>query len=98
MAAMEIGKTMFSFSGCVAGLALVVSPAFAGTVTCAGKVYHDVTYATLATPGYFAVVSLWVGEVKDEDATKRIGPKFTIVLNPDIMCELEDVTLHLVPE
>jgi hypothetical protein len=39
-----------------------------------------------------------VGEVRDETAIKRVGPKHTLILNPDIMCEFEDVKLHVVPE
>jgi hypothetical protein len=68
----------------------IASPAFAGTVVCAGKTYREITYAMIEQVGYTEVVRLWVGE-----ADKRGTPKFTIVLNAEMMCEMEDVNLHI---
>jgi hypothetical protein len=70
------------------GLCLTIQPANAGTVTCAGKAYKDITHAAIATPGYFVVVSLWVSD------EPRAKPKYTLILNSDSMCELEDVPLY----
>jgi hypothetical protein len=83
---------------CALGLMLIASPAFAGTATCAGKAYRDVTYATIEPVGNTEIVRLWVGEVTDDTVIKRIGPKHTLVLNSDVMCEFEDVSLHVVTE
>ena len=53
------------------------------------------TYAMIAPAGGYGIVSLWRGEVRDETAIKGISPKYTIILNSDITCELEDLQLHM---
>jgi hypothetical protein len=77
-------------------LTLCILPfaAHAGTVTCAGKSYKDITYAMFYGLGGFGVVSLWQGVVRDETAIKRAAPKYVIILNAEMTCELEDLQLH----
>ena len=84
----------------VMALALCLIPiaAHAGTVTCAGKTYKDITYAMIATAGGYGVVSLWKGEVRDETAIKQVNPKYTIILNSEVLCEFEDLQLHVATE
>jgi hypothetical protein len=79
----------------IALLAFLSSPAFAGTVTCAGKTYRDITYAQIEPVGYTEIVRLWVGEVIASAVRKRAPAKFTIVLNTEVICEMEDVELHV---
>jgi hypothetical protein len=67
-----------------------------GIVTCAGKTYRDVTYATIEPVGYTEVVRLWVGEVTDATVRRHhSAARFTIVLNNDAICEMEEVDLHV---
>jgi hypothetical protein len=76
-------------------LGLMSSPALAtGTATCAGKTYNDISYANIDWGGVFAVVSLWVAPVGDAATAKRATPKYTIVLNSDMSCEMHDIFLH----
>ena len=74
---------------------LIASPTHAdgGKAVCAGKTYEDVTYATVEDIGYFVVVKLWIGAV-NEHAALHTRPKFTIVMNSDMYCEMTDVWLH----
>ena len=82
--------------GAAAVLALCILPlaAHAGTATCAGKSYKDITYAMFSGLGGFGVVSLWQSVVRDETAIKQTNPKYTIILNTEMTCELEDLQLH----
>lgn len=75
---------------------LIASPTHAdgGKATCAGKTYLDITYATISELGYFAVVSLWLAPVSDAKAAKQTRPQFTIVMNSDMYCEMQDVWLR----
>ena len=74
---------------------LFTSPALSGTVTCAGKTYKDVTYANFKASGYFGIVSLWIGETRDETPNKTIAAKYTVIINTDTMCEFVDVQPHI---
>jgi hypothetical protein len=70
---------------------LLASPAIAGTATCAGKVYKGITRASITTPGNIAVVCLWTSD------EARAKPRWTLILNADAMCELEDLPLYGTP-
>lgn len=70
----------------------------AGTVTCAGKAYKDITYAALSTAAGSSIVTLWQGAVHEESAYKHITPKDTIILNSEMACEFEDLQLHIAGE
>ena len=70
----------------------------AGTVTCAGKAYKDITYAALSTAAGSSIVTLWQGAVHEEFAYKHITPKDTIILNSEMACEFEDLQLHIAGE
>jgi hypothetical protein len=77
----------------IAALCLA-SPAFAGTVVCAGKTYHDIKYATMMPSGYFAIVKLWTVAVHEYGE----GAKFSVIMNTETMCEFEDVPLRVLIE
>lgn len=81
----------------LAMLLATTTPAAAGTVTCAGKVYKDITYATITDISGIQLVRLWVVEVHNNTiAIMRSTPKWTITLNSEMMCEFEDVRVNIV--
>jgi hypothetical protein len=69
-------------------------PAYAGTVTCAGKTYKDINYATMMPSGYFAIVKLWTVAVHEYGE----GAKFSVIMNTETLCEFEDVPLRVLIE
>jgi hypothetical protein len=76
---------------------LLAVPAKAGTVTCAGKTYADITYARVMPSGNFEIVRLWTTAAKDDLAHVRT-PKFAIILNSDAFCEMQDVPLQVISD
>ncbi len=72
-------------------LALFVTPAYAGIVTCAGKAYGDIAAASVMTSGYFAIVKLWTAPVHDRGESAN----FSLIINTDTICEFEGVPLRV---
>jgi hypothetical protein len=77
-------------------LSLIPIPALAGTVTCAGKAYHDIVFATLTDFSGVQLVRMWTVEGKTTFMTMHITPKYAVTLNNEMMCEFEDVRLRIV--
>jgi hypothetical protein len=65
-----------------------------GTVTCAGKTYRDITYATMMPSGYFAIVKLWT--VADHAYGEHA--RFSVIMNTETMCEFDDVQVRVLIE
>ena len=72
----------------------IAHPAYAGTVTCAGKAYHDITSASMVPSGYFAIVKLWTVAAHEYGE----GARFSVIMNMETMCEFEDVPLRVLIE
>jgi hypothetical protein len=78
-------------------LLATTTPAAAGTVTCAGKVYKDITYATITDISGIQLVRMWIVEVHNNAlAIRHTTPKWALTLNSEMLCEFEDVRLTIV--
>ena len=67
-----------------------------GTVTCAGKAYHDIVFATITGSAGIQLVRMWTVEAKNLIATRHTTPKWALTINNEMLCEFEDVNVHII--
>ena len=77
-------------------LMLLVSPTFTGTVTCAGKAYHDIAFATITGSAGIQLVRMWTVQANNPIATRHTMPKWALTINNEMLCEFEDVNVRII--